>query len=57
MQDNKMGGHGLPPRIDTNLENQIQFIDFILENNPLEIIIAIRDSLMELKAIKERGEV
>lgn len=56
MQDNKMGYPGYPPRIETNLENQIKFVEFMLENNPHEIINAIKESLLELKAIKDGGK-
>lgn len=57
MQDNKMGYPGYPPKIEATLENQIKFVEFMLENNPHEIINAVKESLLELKRIKESGKV
>ncbi len=53
MQDNKMGYPGYPPKIETTLDNQIKFVEFMLENNQHDIINAIKESLLELKEIKE----
>lgn len=51
-----MNEHGLPPKIDTNLDNQIKFVEFMLETNNHEILVAIKNSLMELKDIKSKLE-
>ena len=41
------------PKIDPNLDNQIKFVQFMIETNSEEILVAIKQSLLELK---ERGE-
>lgn len=48
-----MGYPGYPPKIETTLDNQIKFVEFMLENNQHDIINAIKESLLELKEIKE----
>lgn len=51
-----MNEYGLPPKIDTNLDNQIKFVEFMLETNNHDILVAIKKSLVELKDIRERLE-
>jgi len=41
------------PKIDPNLENQIKFVEFMIETQNIEILVAIKNSLLELKKIKE----
>lgn len=41
------------PKIDPNLDNQIRFVEFMIETQNIEILIAIKNSLLELKKIKE----
>lgn len=53
MQDGQMGYPGYPQKIDTSLDNQIRFVEFMMENNSHAIIQAIKSSLEELKRIKE----
>lgn len=42
------------PKIDTGLDTQIQFMNFMMESNNHEILKAIKQSLEELKSIKEK---
>ena len=42
------------PKIDPNLDNQIKFLQFMLENNNAEILVAIKQSLIELKERREK---
>lgn len=51
-----MNEYGLPPKIDTNLDNQIKFVEFMLETNNHEILVAIKNSLIELKDIRMKLE-
>ena len=41
------------PKIDPNLDNQIKFVEFMIETQNIEILVAIKNSLLELKKIKE----
>jgi hypothetical protein len=41
------------PRIEPTLDNQIKFVEFMLEVNKVEILMAIKESLIELQKIKE----
>lgn len=41
------------PKIETTLDNQIKFVEYMLEHNNVEILAAIKHSLLELKKIKE----
>jgi len=41
------------PKIETTLENQIKFVEFMLEVNNVEILVAIKQSLIELQKIRE----
>lgn len=41
------------PKIETHLENQIKFVEFMIETNNHEILVAIKNSLLELKKIKD----
>lgn len=41
------------PRIIPHLENQIKFVEFMIETNNIEILVAIKNSLLELKKLKE----
>lgn len=47
-------------RLDNTLDNQVKFIEYMLEHNNIEILAAIKESLLELKRIKgeqqEKGE-
>ena len=40
------------PKIDPNLDNQIKFVEFMIETQNIEILVAIKNSLLELKKIK-----
>jgi hypothetical protein len=42
------------PKIDPNLDNQIKFVQFMIETNNAEILVAIKQSLLELKVIKDK---
>jgi hypothetical protein len=42
------------PKIDTNLDNQIKFVEFMIETNNVDILVAIKKSLLELKEIREK---
>lgn len=42
------------PKIDPNLDNQIKFVQFMIETNNAEILVAIKNSLLELKSIKDK---
>lgn len=42
------------PKIDPNLDNQIKFVQFMIETNNAEILVAIKNSLLELKNIKDK---
>ena len=42
------------PKIDPNLDNQIKFVQFMIETNNAEILVAIKKSLLELKVIKDK---
>lgn len=42
------------PRIEPTLDNQIRFVEYMLESNNIELLKAILDSLNELKSIKEK---
>ncbi|MEY4571008.1 MAG: hypothetical protein RLZ10_201 [Bacteroidota bacterium] len=39
-------------RLDNSLDNQVKFIEYMLEHNNVEILAAIKESLLELKRIK-----
>jgi hypothetical protein len=41
------------PKIEPTLENQIKFVEFMLEVNRVEILHAIKESLIELQKLKE----
>jgi hypothetical protein len=41
------------PKIDPNLDNQIKFVEFMIETNNIELLVAIKNSLLELKSIKD----
>ena len=41
------------PKIDPNLDNQIKFVEFMIETQNIEILVAIKNSLLKLKKIKE----
>lgn len=41
------------PRLENTLENQIKFVEYMLEHNKVDILIAIKESLKELKKIKD----
>lgn len=40
-------------KLENTLDNQIKFVEYMLENNNVEILAAIRQSLLELKKIRE----
>lgn len=42
------------PRIENTLDNQIKFVEYMLENNRVDILVAIKNSLLELKRLKEQ---
>lgn len=42
------------PKIDPNLDNQIKFLQFMIETNNAEILVAIKQSLLELKERREK---
>lgn len=44
-------------KFDTGINTQIAFMDFMIETNSHEILKAIKESLLELKKIKEESEV
>lgn len=41
-------------KFDTGIDTQIAFMDFMIETNNHEILKAIKNSLIELKKIKEK---
>jgi hypothetical protein len=45
------------PKIDPNLDNQIKFVEFMIETQNIEILVAIKNSLLELKKIKEEKKM
>lgn len=51
-----MEGIGKNLKLEPNLDNQIKFVEFMIEGNSHEIIKAIKESLLELKAIKEKNQ-
>jgi len=42
------------PKIDTHLDNQIKFVEFMIETNNVDILVAIKQSLLELKERREK---
>lgn len=53
MLNNLESGNSNLPKVDTKLDNQIQFVEFMLESTKHDILVAIKHSLIELKRIKE----
>lgn len=43
-------------KFDTSLPTQLAFMDFMIETNNHEILKAIKNSLLELKKIKDEAE-
>jgi hypothetical protein len=44
------------PKIETTLDNQIKFVDIMLEYTKTPLLYAIKESLIELKNKKEKEE-